>query len=332
LERCRQNPPLADKLYPGFVICLECGVLARRLVRSPKCHARRQHPEVDYPAKWPTAPLVGIGVAEADKIQHQAYIKNPSNRVVINAARRANYAGKLKAAEANPTSPEAAFINGERDRTARLNHERYWGAETDEGVRELEAAAKLDPTGTAAKKLADAAAFRESESTRRKARAPRDSQRNRERLEELAAAAEAHPDGPEAEFLKAKRRKQADEQREIRRLARAHQPFARGSTGRPKKTAEETRDFEIWQMVRNLIPRAAEALKALEELSPRERRNPEALKRRLLPLDFTLREIKQIPFSKPNAIILASHWVADSEGMDYTSVARARQRSRKRAA
>ena len=206
--------------------------MVARLVRSPNCHARRKHPEVNYPVKYPGAPLVGVGVAEAEKEKHQAYINNGHNRVLINATRRANYGKKLKKAQADPDSPEAAFINGERDRVTKINHEKYWGAATPEGVKELEAAAKLDPIGPAAKKLEAAAAFRKSERQRKKARGPREAQRARERLEELKAAAglakalkAAGKDVPkdveaQAKKLRDQHKNDADEQREIRKKAR----------------------------------------------------------------------------------------------------------------
>lgn len=331
LERCRRDPSLADKIDRGLVVCLECGVMVARLVRSPNCHARRAHglDRAQYLAKWPGAPLIGVGVEKADKQAHQDYIKNESNRVVINAARRANYAKKLDAAEASPESPEAAFINKERDRVAKINYENYWGAPTPEGVAELEAAAKVDPNGPAAKKLEGAAAFRESERQRKKARNPRSAQRARELMEERIAAAEANPDGPEAALLRAEREKKAKDQRELRRLAKVGKRFAlHGTGGRPELAFEKTRDFEIGMMVENLIPRAAQALKAIEGLPSHAGRTLAALKAKLEPLNFTLNQIEKVLlFSKPTT--LARYWVSDiaktkdGRPMDYDSVARA---------
>jgi hypothetical protein len=57
LEQMRQNP--ATAVQDDKVVCLECGLLVRRLTRSPKCHARNVH-KLDaaaYLAKWPGAPL-----------------------------------------------------------------------------------------------------------------------------------------------------------------------------------------------------------------------------------------------------------------------------------
>ena len=139
--------------------------------------------------------------------------------------------------------------------------------------------------------------------------------------------------------------KQAAELRELREVIRGLRPaevarlleiarqFDHKGPGRRKKlAAEETRAFEIGQMVQKFIPRATEALKAVAELPPSERRDLQALKRILLPLEFTLPQIKQIPFSKSIAVTLARHWAAESEHMDYASVARAHQRYLSRAA
>ena len=226
LQRCRQNPPLANELYFGVVVCLECGALVKRLVRSPKCHARHAHPGVDYPAKWPTAPLYGKGVHESDLKQHYDWVRD--NRDDVNSSRRNAYGRKLEKAEEDPASPEAAFINGERKRTAELWNEQYWGAATPEHVKQLEADAKADPTGPAAKKLEAAEAFRAAEKIRRQQRAPHDNEQAKELLEALKSAAEAvkrleamgEPVPPDLQAdvdrLEARRKKDREEQRRVR--------------------------------------------------------------------------------------------------------------------
>jgi hypothetical protein len=222
LEMCRRDPTQADKIIRGLVVCLEeeCGEMVARLTRSPKCHARRAHPNVDYEAKWPTAPVYGIGVLEADLQKHYDYLKN--NRPLVNVARRKLSGKKLAKAAADPDSKEAAFIKQEHERSSTTWATNYWGAATPEAVKELEAAAKANPDGPEAEKLRAAAEFRKQESKRRKDRAPRDKQSGRELLEARKAAAKADPDGPEAKLLRAQRKKDADEQKEIRRLA--HRP------------------------------------------------------------------------------------------------------------
>jgi len=191
LRCCRQNPLLADQLYPGLVVCLECGVLAKRLVRSPKCHARRAHPEVDYPAKWPTAPLFGKGVHKADLEQHHDYVRD--NRDAVNTGRRRTYDNKLKKAEEDPTSPEAQWHKKELKRLHDRGQQVYWGG-GDETVP----------------------GSRASEKVRKHARAGRCNERAKELLEERKAAAQANPTGPEATLLEAERKRDADKQTAIR--------------------------------------------------------------------------------------------------------------------
>jgi len=111
---------------------------------------------------------------------------------------------------------------------------------------------------------------------------------------------------------------------QVRSLLEKAKQFQHAGTGRRKKPPAETRDFEIGQKVQNLIPRTAEALKAVAELPPRNRLM-EAIKGKLLPLGFTLPEIQRVLSSKPFAVTLARHWVSDSEHITYKRVATAHQ-------
>lgn len=73
LDRYRQNPATAAQ--GDLVICLECGLMVRRLTRSPNCHARRVH-KLDaaaYLAKWPGAPLLSIEAKQEEHDAHELY-------------------------------------------------------------------------------------------------------------------------------------------------------------------------------------------------------------------------------------------------------------------
>jgi hypothetical protein len=266
LELCRRDPTQADKIIHGLVVCLKCGEMVARLTRSPKCHARRAHPELDYEAKWPTAPVYGIGVLEADRQKHQDFLKN--NRVQVNVARRKLYGKKLDKAEVDPNSKEAAFIQSERKRTADLNYENYWGAATPEGVKQLEAAARANPEGPEAEKLRAAAAFREREKKRKKARIPRMIERARELLEERIAAAKADPLGPEAVLLKAQRKRDRIEAQTIRDFAKVGRPAVDAIA---KATGAEITDIHaqaepLSELVSKVIPKGIAVEQRIESL------------------------------------------------------------------
>ena len=73
LEQMRQNP--ATAVQDGLVVCLECGLLVRRLTRSPKCHARNVHnlDAAAYLAKWPGAPLQSESAVAAERDTTKLY-------------------------------------------------------------------------------------------------------------------------------------------------------------------------------------------------------------------------------------------------------------------
>src|SRR5664280_2488046 len=85
LEQYRQNPPSA--VQDDKVVCLECGLLVRRLTRSPKCHARNVHnlDAAAYLAKWPGAPLQSSETKQKELDKHYVHIK--ANRETNNEQR-----------------------------------------------------------------------------------------------------------------------------------------------------------------------------------------------------------------------------------------------------
>lgn len=86
LEQYRQNPATAEQ--DGLVVCLECGVLVRRLTRTPRHHARRIHglDAATYLAKWPGAPLSSPDAVTAERDAAKLYKKIHSDE--LKATRR----------------------------------------------------------------------------------------------------------------------------------------------------------------------------------------------------------------------------------------------------
>ena len=144
LEQYRQNP--ATAVQDDKVVCLECGLLVRRLTRSPKCHARNVHnlDAAAYLAKWPGAPLQSDEAKQDELEKH--YARQKANRETNNEQRRAHAAKIREIAESDPASQEAAKLTKEHDRRADSWKQKYHG----------------DGPGDEA-----AEAFRESESERR---------------------------------------------------------------------------------------------------------------------------------------------------------------------
>jgi hypothetical protein len=75
LEQMRQNP--ATAVQDGLVVCLECGLLVRRLTRSPKCHARYTHnlDATAYLAKWPGASLQSADAIADERDKRELYLE-----------------------------------------------------------------------------------------------------------------------------------------------------------------------------------------------------------------------------------------------------------------
>jgi hypothetical protein len=88
LARCRKDPSLAGRVHSGGVVCLECGVVVRRLTRSPNAHARRIHrmDAAAYLAKWPGAPLTTAEAVQDERDTRKLYIE--LNREQLQAWKR----------------------------------------------------------------------------------------------------------------------------------------------------------------------------------------------------------------------------------------------------
>lgn len=224
LEQMRQNP--ATAVQGDKVVCLECGLLVCRLTRSPKCHARYTHnlDATAYLAKWPGAPLLSDEAKQEELDKHYALIK--ANRPAINKQRRARYAKICEIAESNPTSPEAAKLKKEHDRSSASWADKYWG------------------DGPADKK---AEAFRKSESGRR-----------HERHEDNQEQENKQGRNRYHDNLPVSRAKSREKQANMRKLARAAR--ARGITagtmkrGRRRDAEQDKRYFTIGAQVENEIP------------------------------------------------------------------------------
>lgn len=221
LEQMRENP--ATAVQGDKVVCLECGLLMRQLTRSPNSHARRIH-KLDaaaYLAKWPGAPLQ-TGEAKQDELnKHYAYLK--ANRPAMNKQRRAHAATIREIAESNPTSPEAAKLKKEHDRSSASWDDKYWG----DGPK--------------------AEAFRKSESGRRHDR----HEANKE--QENKQGRNRYHDN-----LLVSRAKSREKQTNMRKLARAAR--AKGITagtmkrGRRRDAEQDKRYFRIGAEVEKEIP------------------------------------------------------------------------------
>ena len=222
LEQYRQNPAAA--VQDGLVVCLECGVLVRRLTRSPRCHARRIHglDAATYLAKWPGAPLRSGEAKQEELDKHYVYIK--ANRQAINEQRRARAAKIREIAESDPASPEAARVKKAHDRAADSWREKYHG----------------DGPGDEA-----AEAFRESESERR-------AERHEVNKEQENAQQRNRYHGNLA-VSRAKSREKAAKLRRLAKLAKAV------SKGRPRNDAIRAKVIELraegksWTQVTNQI-------------------------------------------------------------------------------
>ena len=83
LEQMRQNP--ATAVQDDKVACLECGLLVRRLTRSPKCHARNVHnlDAAAYLAKWPGAPLQSESANAAERDAAKLYKEIHSDELKV---------------------------------------------------------------------------------------------------------------------------------------------------------------------------------------------------------------------------------------------------------
>ena len=222
LEQMRQNP--ATAVQDDKVVCLECGLLVRRLTRSPKCHARNVHnlDAAAYLAKWPGAPLQSDEAKEEELEKH--YARQKANRETRNEQRRAHAAKIREIAESDPASPEAARVKKAHDRAADSWREKYHG----------------DGPGDEA-----AEAFRESESERRHERhetnKEQENEQGRNRYHDNLAVSRA---------------KNREKQTEIRRLAKLAKAV---SKGRPRNDAIRAKVIELraegksWTQVTNQI-------------------------------------------------------------------------------
>ncbi len=125
LEQYRRNPATAAQ--DGLVICLQCGLLVRRLTRSPNCHARRVHnlDATAYLTRWPGAPLQSDETHQDELDKHYAHLK--ATAPARNKQRRAHYAKIKEIAESDPASQEAARLKKEHDQKADYRKEKYWG-------------------------------------------------------------------------------------------------------------------------------------------------------------------------------------------------------------
>ena len=219
LEQYRQNPAAA--VQDGLVVCLECGVLVRRLTRSPRCHARRIHglDAATYLAKWPGAPLRSGEAKQEELDKHYVYIK--ANRQAINEQRRARAAKIREIAERDPASQEAAKLKEEHDRSADSWKKKYHGDD------------------------AAAEAFQKSESERRHER----HEVNKEQ-ENAQQRNRYHDNLP---VSRAKNREKAAKLRRLAKLAKAV------SKGRPRNDAIRAKVIELraegksWTQVTNQI-------------------------------------------------------------------------------
>jgi len=125
--------------------------------------------------------------------------------------------------------------------------------------------------------------------------------------------------------LRVKDRKNEEQLPRSARLRKLIKPFLKGGPGRKKAAPEKTRTFEIGRMVDTEIPRAREALEAIVELSPRDRRSFEAIKLKLLVLSFSDGEAKLAQFAR-TAQQLARSLVAHRTGLTIEAVNRSHQR------
>jgi predicted transcriptional regulator len=123
--------------------------------------------------------------------------------------------------------------------------------------------------------------------------------------------------------LRVKDRKNKEQLPRSAKLRKLIKPFLKGGPGRKKAAPEKTRTFEIGRMVDTEIPRAREALEAIAELSPRDRRSLEAIKLKVS--SFSDGEAKLAQFAR-TAQQLARGLVAHRTGLTIEAVNRSHQR------
>jgi predicted transcriptional regulator len=126
--------------------------------------------------------------------------------------------------------------------------------------------------------------------------------------------------------LRVKDRKNEEQLPRSAELRKRMKPFLKGGPGRKKKPFEQTADFKCGKMIEEQMPRAKQAMAAIKELSPRDRRT-EVIKTRLQDLGFSEQDADIAAFAR-TARNLACQFTAARLQKSEEAVERAGQRYR----